>query len=432
MNETEVAAGIAAGLIPSPTRFGNSAMVAMRISGTGAADRPSINERVWRDPAAWLSEEALARVSGLPVVLDHPDGAALDATEYEARSVGSILFPYVAGRDGVQNGEGPDLWGVARLFVDDDMLAQISDRSTSPGVIFTKADNNQKITLSDGTECLVESSPTLIDHVAIIMSGDGAAASAGVWDKGSETERGIRFDSKENTHMPTDEEMAADKARKDTEEQARKDAEGGNIDKVMKHLDAISARLDALEKRGDASETEEEKAKREAADRADRARKDGRADVDHGTTDRPASRNATDAAKEREENSARTDAQCRADAVAGAFGQRAPAPMMGESSLGYRKRLARQFQRHSVFKDANLDVIAADAATFAGVETQIYADALVASKTPEVAAGHRMARTRTTESGHKITEWHGETIFKSLAAPSMRATAFLTSQNRAN
>jgi hypothetical protein len=61
MNETEVAAAIACGALPSPTRFGNSVLVALRVSGTGSATRPSIGgERVFRDPLIWLSEETRA------------------------------------------------------------------------------------------------------------------------------------------------------------------------------------------------------------------------------------------------------------------------------------------------------------------------------------------------------------------------------------
>jgi colicin import membrane protein len=97
MNESEAAGAIACGAMPSPTRFGNSVLVALRISGTGAAVRPSIGETVWRDPAIWLSEATIARCAGLPVILDHP-AKSLDTEEFAARSVGAILFPYVADR----------------------------------------------------------------------------------------------------------------------------------------------------------------------------------------------------------------------------------------------------------------------------------------------------------------------------------------------
>jgi hypothetical protein len=425
MTELDTARQIASGMVGSPVRFGNSSLVALRISGTGISERPSIGEKVWRDPKAWLSDEAKARVAGLPVILDHPEGAVLNQEEYEARSAGAIIHAYIASRDGIENTDGPDLWGIARLFLDEGMVEQIASQSTSPGVVFTKQDGNQTITLPDGTVCLVESSPTLIDHLAIVMSGNGA----GVWDKGGPNS-GVRHDSERKSNMPTEEEMQADKARKDAEA-------AGNIDKLLSHMDSMtksmdsmSQRLDAMEKRGDsarrdAEETAEEKADREAQERKDAARKDLQTS-EHGTP-----WNAAKDAKARADSAALVDAQARADRVAQAFGQQAPAPLSGEAPLAYRKRLMRQFVRHSAFKDADLDTIAADAKTFDNVEAIVYADAIKASATPEVAPGHRLKRVRTGPAGHQITEWFGETVFKQLASPSMRVTNFLTPQPRA-
>jgi colicin import membrane protein len=430
MNETEVAAGIATGSLESPQRFGESFLLACRISGTGISERPALAEKVFRDPLIWLAESTQARCNGLTVTLDHPESAVLNTEEYAARAVGAIILPYVADRAGIQNEAGPDLWGVARLFLDADMMGAISKQSTSPGVAFTKSDGNQRITLDDGTDCLVEASPSDINHVAIVLGGDGAGDGAGVWDKGDPESRGLRFDSK-GTAVMDETEMAADKARKDAvEEKTRKDAEAASgMGKVLEGLDSISKRLDALEKRGDArkdaDETKEEKEKREAAERVDAARKD-LATSEHGTP-----WNAAKATKDREEDAEKCATQARCDIVAQAFGQRAPMPLQGEKPLAYRKRLLRGFQRHSVFKDANLDAVVADPATFSQVETQIYADALVASRTPETVAGQLLKRTRVDEhSGHRITEFFGSpTIFKQFAMPSFRATAFLTPQH---
>jgi hypothetical protein len=433
MNETEVAAAIAAGTLESPQRFGESFLVALRISGTGLSERPALGEKVFRDPLIWLAESTQARCNGLTVTLDHPGAAVLNTEEYAARAVGAIILPYVADRTGIQNATGPDLWGIARLFLDADMMGAISKQSTSPGVAFTKSDGNQRIVLDDGAECLVENSPTDINHCAIVLAGDGA----GVWDKGDDDARGIRFDNNGDNTMTTEEEQAAaDKARKDAEEQAHKDAEGGNIDKLLKGMDsmtkcmdAMSARLDAVEKRTDKSrkdgegESEEEKA---AKERADRARKDAEL-MNHGT--HPLT--AAQADQARKDSAALADVQARADTVAQAWGKRAPAPMMGETVLGYRKRLVRGFQRHSTaWKAADLYPMT-DAAVFGNIEEQIYADALVASRTPEVEGSDYVKRVTYSEAGHKETRWFGnQTIFKKLSAPTMRATAFLTPVNR--
>jgi colicin import membrane protein len=455
MNETEIAAGIATGALDSPQKFGESFLIAIRITGTGLSTRPSIGESVWRDPSAWLSEDAQARCNGLSVTLDHPETDVLTADEYAKRSVGSIIFPYVADRAGIQDQAGPDLWGIARLFLDADMIGAIAEQSTSPGVSFTKLDGNRRITLDDGTECLVEASPTNIDHLAIVLSGDGA----GVWDQGSKAERGIRFENKENTQM-TEEEMAAEKARKDAEEAA-----GGNIDRVLKHLDAISKRLDSLEAKGpgdqpgkiadtakarrdserqawarddgaqclqDDAEEETEAAELEsrgapkevAADMARKSRKDRMV----ARADNSLSRQQKDAV----ESAAIADAWARSDAVARLFGKQAPMAMQGEKVIPYRKRLLRQFQRFSTFKDADLNTISKDAATFVNVENIIYADAVKASATPEVPDGEFLKRTRTDESGHKITEFFGNrTIFSKFSQPAMRATAWHTPRQRA-
>jgi hypothetical protein len=40
MNELETAKAIASGALPSPQRLADSSLVALRISGTGAAERP--------------------------------------------------------------------------------------------------------------------------------------------------------------------------------------------------------------------------------------------------------------------------------------------------------------------------------------------------------------------------------------------------------
>ena len=414
MNETEAAAGIASGALPSPARFGNSVLVALRISGTGIATRPSIGEKVYRDPLIWLSEETRSRCAGLPVILDHPEGASLDTEEFANRSIGAILLPYVAARDGFQNDVGPDLWAVARLFLDDDQVAQIAGQSTSPCVVFSKTDGNQTIVLPDGTECLCEASPQLIDHLAIVMSGNGA----GVWDLGGENS-GIRFDSK-GKHTMTEEEMRALSACKDAEG-------GGNIDKLLSRLDAISGRLDAIEKRGDArkdgeGETEEEKAARE---RADRARRDAEL-MNHGTHPDPSAQMKADSEK--------ADVQARADSAYQALGKRAPATLHGESLIAYRRRLVRGVQAYSPdWKSVDLTAMA-DPVAFGVIETKVYADAVIASRNPEVEPGQMLKRVIVDqETGHRVTRFFSnETIFKRFSAQTMRATAFLTPQNLAS
>ncbi len=460
MNELETAKAIASGLISAPQRVGNSSLIPLRISGTGLAARPALREMCWRDPAVWLSPDTLARVAGLPIVLDHPKGS-LTPDEYESRNIGSILFPYVADRSGIQNATGPDLWGIARLFLDPDQVAGLPDLTTSPSVSFGKNDGNQTITLPDGTQCLCEASPQLIDHCVIVTEGGG------VWDKGLPNS-GIRSDSEKGQQM-TDEEKKAAEAK------TRQDAEAGEkIDKMLGHLDDVSKRLFALEKgakplndaakirrdaereawrdmdpegcaRDDAEEgTEIEalKAKGEpeeaAADAARKSRKDRmrrRSDAMKAAA-RPfgsAALTAADAEKERQDSYAKADLQSRADSVFHALGEAAPAPMAGEVPDGYRRRLARILQRYSPdWKHIDLHTVADSVLALA--ETKIYADALAEAASPTAPPDQLIMRTRTNpDSGHRITEFfgNGTTFIRGLKRPSMRGVAFLTPNHRA-
>jgi hypothetical protein len=405
MNETELAQAVASGALPSPQRCAKFWIVALRITGTGLAFRKALDEHCYRPPENYLTPEFLARCSGLPVIAMHPDGA-LTSEEYEARSLGAIMFAYIAGQSGIADPAGDEVWGVARIYSDEVVEAMSeSPLSTSPAVIFTPADGNQRAELEDGSALLIEGVPSTLCHLAI--------CDAGVWDKLGPP-AGVRFDNQEGNTM-TEEEMAADRARKDAET-------AGNIDKILKYLDdgakkmdAVCSRLDALEKGGKKEPTEEER------ERADRARKDLQS-REHGTP-----WTAADAAREREEHSIMADSQCRADVVYQAWGLRAPIPMHGEKPIAYRRRLLRGVQRHSTeFKDSSLEVLSADAKTFEAVETRIYAAAVAASKNPVFADGHSEKRVRhDPETGHRITTFHGgPTIFKQFSQPTLRVTAF--------
>jgi hypothetical protein len=79
MNELQTAWQIAAGTLPSPQQFGNSWFWAIRISGVGCAWREGEGEYVWREPDLWLSPEMADRATGLPVLIDHPDGGTLNS-----------------------------------------------------------------------------------------------------------------------------------------------------------------------------------------------------------------------------------------------------------------------------------------------------------------------------------------------------------------
>lgn len=108
------------------------------------------------------------------------------------------------------------------------------------------------------------------------------------------------------------------------------------------------------------------------------------------------------------ERDALAAAQSRADGVAAMFGDRVPPPNVGETPLGYRRRLAQRFQRHSPqFKDSRLD--SADSATLAAVENQIYADAQTAARSVAGAQpGILIPFIERDMAGRQITRYHGD------------------------
>ncbi len=401
MNETEIAQAVASGALPSPQRCAGFWIVALRITGTGLAFRKALDEHCYRPPENYLTPEFLARCAGLPVIADHPDGK-LTSAEYEARSLGGIMFAFIAGDSGIADPSGDQVWGMARIYSDEAVQAMSeAPLSTSPAVVFTAADGNERAELEDGSALLIEGKPSLLCHLAV--------CDAGVWDKLGPP-AGVRFDSEKGSKMTEEEQAAADKARKDAEKQ------GEAVDKVLSHLndvanklDALGGRLDALEK-GEKKETAEEK----------EARKDLQT-REHGTP-----WTAADAQRDREDVGLCHDTQARVDPTFRAWGLQAPAPMASEKPIAYRKRLLRHHQQHSkVYKDVDLDVVAADNAAFTAIENAIYADSATASKNPVSPNSQSIRRVTRGEGGHQVTTWHGgDTVFKRFTAPSMRATRF--------
>ncbi len=268
MDETQLAAAIAQGELASPQRFYNSWYFALRISGTRYAYRRALDEFVFREAEHYLTPEALSRLNGLPVIIQHPSTSMLNSTEYAERNIGSIVLPYV-GRDGVIDPEGDESWGIARILDQDAAkFMQEHELSTSPAVIFPPdGGDNKSIELKDGKTLLIEGKPVLIDHVAICENG--------VWDKGGDPD-GVKNDSAGTTNpqpgpgagATEDKAMADEKTKEETEREeaekkeredaARRDADAGEkLDKLLSHIDSMTKRMDAYDKaRKDAEEGE--------------------------------------------------------------------------------------------------------------------------------------------------------------------------------
>ena len=178
MNELELAEAIRDGELVSPQYIENVMLVDMRISGTGFSYRPKLNEWVYRRDTIYLSPEFLRRCGGIPIILDHPSTQILNSDEFSKRVVGTMFLPYP---------KGDEVWGIAKIY---DRRAQIAvndfELSTSPSVVFRDTKVNYNIEMDDGSNLLVEGSPSFVDHLAICEKG--------VWDKGGDAS-GIRIDS---------------------------------------------------------------------------------------------------------------------------------------------------------------------------------------------------------------------------------------------
>ncbi|MHB1644409.1 MAG: hypothetical protein ACYCS8_17460 [Acidithiobacillus sp.] len=244
----------------------------------------------------------------------------------------------------------------------------------------------------------------------------------------------------------------ADAALKD-EGAKRKDSEEipAWADSFMKRVDA---RLDAMDKKDarkdegpaeDPTETSEGKPKKDAApaEAEDKARKD--AEAAHAAEEKEKSDKARKDAEEREDR-ARKDAQSvtdnraiqakiaemdkrigdvykepsfedrneisavrsRADSVYQALtGRPVSEPIPGESPIAYRKRVADGLRKFSgKFKDTRLDSLSGP--VFEEIEDRIYLDAMEAIKSPSVIEPGMLRPITRNDSGHQITEYVGD------------------------
>jgi hypothetical protein len=104
-------------------------------------------------------------------------------------------------------------------------------------------------------------------------------------------------------------------------------------------------------------------------------------------------------------------AQIKANRVANAYGDSAPAPLVGESLLDYRARLASVYKKFSkAFQNSDLHKIG-DVSAMSGIEDAIYNDAMAEAKHPTAASlapGQLRAITTMDASNRPITRYHGD------------------------
>lgn len=189
--------------------------------------------------------------------------------------------------------------------------------------------------------------------------------------------------------------------RKDSEEEAEK---AGKAEEKAEHKAAEA--IKEAEKEGD---------KERATEREDRARHDavtakGNREMKAEIAELRARLNRVYIEPSFEDRNAIAAARTRADSVyQGLTGQPASQPIPGESPIAYRKRLADGIRKHSPkFKDTRLDSL--DGAVFEHVESQIYADAIEAMRSPGVVPAGQLRAITRNDSGHVITEYNGDTM----------------------
>jgi len=201
------------------------------------------------------------------------------------------------------------------------------------------------------------------------------------------------------------EESEEEKRKKETvrkEDQAKKDAEGTTLDKILKHLDGINSRMDALEKaRADGAEAMIDKKKKDAEEREIEEKGESK-----------------ELAADKKKDSAYTDAiinevasaQTAAERACSAWGTSAEKPMMGEYPDTYRRRTAKKHQCYSdAWRDVDLGTLHGQALAVAS--KQIFADSFAASSAPDsydVNNGLRETRRVNKDTGHVIREYYGQ------------------------
>lgn len=219
LTEIQAAKQVRDGLLPSPHKFTNMWLVNLRITGTGLSYRANENEYVWRSPQTYLNPQFLERCTGVPVIIDHPDGGKLENVGTESRIVGTVMLPYI---------RGDEVWGVCRIYgkeIIDFILDDTKEISTSPSVVFCGGSGSVDVPDVMGQDNFyIEGTPFLIDHVALVPLG--------VWDKDGQP-KGV-----EVTKLSDDEQIAA--MIKSTVESAFQPT----IEKMAK----ISERLDEMER----------------------------------------------------------------------------------------------------------------------------------------------------------------------------------------
>ena len=408
MNELELAQAIASGEMDSPQPCGNMWLFALRVTGTGLAFRPKHGEYVYRDPDNYLTDDFVGRCAGLPIIWEHPETELLDGEEYAQRVIGAAMFGYI---------NGDDVWCIARIQNEQAAeLMQTESLSTSPCLRIDGGESRDKPELDH--PLLMEGRPVFLDHLAIVPNG--------VWDKG-EIPNGIiltRSDSMES-ETPAVPEKPAEAAQptlgdvlnaimaltKVMTAHEKTEPAPAVADPVKDPLDAVGkpeadAVVDAPQNViADAVACEPEK-KPEPLTMADAAM--ARENSELKARLERLEKTIMPAILNDEQRNEIAQIQSRADSVASAFGESVSPPLPGESPIAYRRRLVKPYQRHSKpWAKVDLNSIT-DATALAIAESQIYADAIASSTSPDTIGHGKLRAVTKMENGSTVTRYYGD------------------------
>ena len=185
--ELDIARAVATGVLPSPTVWGNSFFINLRLSGCGCAWRQNVGEYVVRNRADWCSATLLRRFIGCPVVWSHPRTGTLTSRSFGDTICGIILWTYV-------HPELDEPWGTARIL--DANAAQLIAEGkcdTSPGITIDSSQCSE--TIVDGRKLLCEGLPSSIDHLALVYMGEDPEnpENKGVWSRSPDGPDGVEL-----------------------------------------------------------------------------------------------------------------------------------------------------------------------------------------------------------------------------------------------
>lgn len=235
--------------------------------------------------------------------------------------------------------------------------------------------------------------------------------------------------------------MEEDRKDADDKDEARDDADkDGEIKEKGDPKDVVADRKDSDRKDEDDKDRKDsaEESSREGivADRKDSDKEDRKDDDDADMADSVARTDIAALRAQIKALEARTPAimadserekfaaiQEAAEPAFQAFGDKAPAPLAGETTLAYRRRLIGKHQQHSsAWKEARLTAIA-DEATLETIGKAVFADSISASRKGVGAGSGRMIpiRTQMIAGQTKIEYRNGEDWTNSFRVHSKRA-----------